>query len=112
MKDLHEFILSELEKGRSLVERYQLAREHHIQEWEESCLSSLISRPERLTAEEGHKLGVEATVFVSGLREEARTRNLCLHRCIACDSKPHLSGQNVDVGFVEVQVKEWINRQK
>lgn len=110
--DLRSFIISQLETNLSLVERYHLAQEHHIQEWEESCLSSLVTRPERLTAEEGHKLGVETTVFVSGLREEARTRNLCLHRCIACDSKPHLNGQNVDIGFVGGQVKEWLNRMK
>lgn len=109
---LRSFILSELEGKLSLAERYHLAREHHIQEWEESCLRSLIVRPERLTSKEGRELGLEAAVFVSGMREEARIRSLCPHRCIACDLKPHLNGQNVDAAFVEGQVKEWMNGEK
>ncbi|KAF8608217.1 hypothetical protein BDV93DRAFT_603073 [Ceratobasidium sp. AG-I] len=106
--DIRNFILSELEGDLSIVERYSLARDHRIHEWEESCLKSLITRPERLTVEEGHKLGIEATVIISGLREEARTHDLCLHSCTVCDSKPRLNGQSVDVAFVEGRVKEWM----
>ena len=94
------------------VELLCVAREHGLSDLVESCIRSLVTRSERLTVEEGLKIGVEPTIFISGLREEARTRNQCLHRCIACDSKPRLNGQNVDLGFVERRVQEWVNCDK
>ena len=96
----------------SNAELLSVAREHNLSGLIESCVKSLVTRPDKLTVDEVRGLGAESVAFISGLREEARTRDKCLHRCIACDSKPGMSRQNVDVGFVERQVKEWMECDK
>jgi hypothetical protein len=109
LKDLQIFILSELEKVLSLLERYVLARELRIPEWERYCLGVLVTRPMGLTVDEGRQLGVEAVIFISSLREDARTRSRCLHTCITCDSKKRVSGKSIDMPFVQAQVQQWLD---
>lgn len=108
LTDLRTFILVELEKTMSDVELFSIAWEYSLSDLAKSCIKSLATRPERLTVEEGLRLGVESTIFISHIREEARTRNQCLHKCIACDSRLGVNKQGVDVGFIEWQVKEWV----
>ena len=96
----------------SVVELLSLAQEHSISDLAEHSLRTLITQPERLTIEEGRKLGVELVMFISGLREEMLARNMCSHGCVACVSKSHGEGQNTDSEFMECKVKEWVNSEK
>ncbi|KAG9095651.1 hypothetical protein FS749_010039, partial [Ceratobasidium sp. UAMH 11750] len=108
-EELRKTIFSELENGLDLLDRYSLARELHISEWEKSCLVALVTRPMGLTLDEGRRLGVDAVIFISGLREDARTRSQCLHTCVSCDLKKRSSGQSVDMSFVCERVQEWLD---
>ncbi|KAG8765047.1 hypothetical protein FRC12_007712 [Ceratobasidium sp. 428] len=110
LEELRVAILSELEKGLDLFDRYALARELEIPEWEKYCLSALVIRPMGLTLDEGRRLGVDAVVFISTLREDARTRSQCLHTCVSCDLKKHSTGRSVDIAFVHERVQEWMER--
>ncbi|KAG8683871.1 hypothetical protein FRC09_015756 [Ceratobasidium sp. 395] len=110
LEELRVAILSELEKGLDLFDRYALARELNIPEWEKYCLSALVIRPMGLTLDEGRRLGVDAVVFISTLREDARTRNQCLHTCVSCDLKKRSTGRSVDIAFVHERVQEWMER--
>lgn len=106
--ELRDAILTKLEGTLELVERFTLARELQISEWEKGCLAELITRPTGLTPDEGRRLGLEAVIFISGLREDARTRTQCLHTCVSCDAKKRLSGGSVDRCFIQSRVEEWL----
>ncbi|QRW12761.1 The BTB (BR-C, ttk and bab)/POZ (Pox virus and Zinc finger) domain [Ceratobasidium sp. AG-Ba] len=109
-EELRDTILSRLEDTLSLLDRCILARQLNTADWERSCLIEFVARPDGLTLEEGRSLGVESVIFISGLREEARTRGQCSHTCISCDGKSRMSAGRIDITFIQEQVKSWLER--
>jgi hypothetical protein len=93
----------------TMLERYSLAQKLHIQEWEKSCLTTLITRPARLTIDEGDQLGMKAVIFISALREEGLARSPRTNRCTECGPTMGIGAQNVDASFVEQRIKEWLD---
>ncbi|KAF8608215.1 hypothetical protein BDV93DRAFT_244738 [Ceratobasidium sp. AG-I] len=112
LRDIQTFIVSELKKTMGAVELLSLAQEHNISDLAECSLRTLVTQSERLTVEEGRKLGFESVMFISGLREEMLARNMCSHGCVACDSKRHGEGKSTDLEFMESKVKEWVNSKR
>ncbi|KAG9115482.1 hypothetical protein FRC07_007526 [Ceratobasidium sp. 392] len=105
-------MLSHLEKTTDAVRRYALARELKIPEWERSCLIELIVRQGALTIDEGRRLGIEAVIFVSSLRENQRSRGQYPHICAVCGPDSDTGERGVGMSFVREQVDEWLARSK